>query len=245
MNWDRSKIYFPNWIVADIVAAGFNGTVWTDNGGTAAGTPATTGTITSNAVSSFNTFTFGSKTWVLPLSLVDFTAKRQDNYTQIEWKTVAENNVSHFVIERSDDGTSYYSIGQVAARNRGIEEHYQQLDYKPINKIAYYRLRCIDNYGKETVSRIVSVTVVTSSDLVLLTNPVKGHAKLRATVSLNGIFQYYIRMTNGQLVQQGSLTIRNGGQYEIPLNPSLQAGLYTLEINNEQQIFNYKILIRK
>lgn len=243
LNWDRSKVYFPNWIVADIVVAGFNGTQWVDNGGTASGNAATTGTITSNVVSTFNMFTFGSKSWVLPLTLVDFTARRQDSYTQIDWKTASEYNMSHFIVERSDDGTSFYSIRQVSARNRGIEENYQHLDHAPINKIAYYRLRFADKDGKENLSRIVTVTDMSGDDLVLLTNPVRNQIKLMATASLSGVFQYHIYTLNGQSAQQGELIIRNGGQYEIPLTQSLQRGIYTLKVTNQQQTFIYKLII--
>ena len=90
MNWDASKVYFPNYILPDVVAAGWNGALWTDNGGIAIGNVATTGTITSNVTATFNLFTFGSKSWVLPLELLSFTATRQDNYTKVEWKTSQE-----------------------------------------------------------------------------------------------------------------------------------------------------------
>ncbi|MBA2745124.1 MAG: hypothetical protein H0U44_02760, partial [Flavisolibacter sp.] len=83
MNWDYSKVYFPNWIVPDIVTAGYNGTDWADNGGVASGDAATTGTITSNSISSFNLFTLGSKSYVLPLTLLNFTASRQGSFTQV------------------------------------------------------------------------------------------------------------------------------------------------------------------
>jgi hypothetical protein len=243
MNWDRSKVYFPNWIVADITTAGFNGTVWADNGGTASGNVTTTGTITSNVISAFNMFTFGSKSWVLPVNLIDFTAKRQDNHTQIDWKAAAENNLSHYIVERSDDGTSFYPIGQVSARNSGIEENYQKLDPAAIQKIAYYRLRCVDIDTKEILSRTVTVSDANGGDLVLLNNPVRGQIKLLAGSALKGHFQYQLTMMNGQLVQQGALIIQSGGKYEIPLNIKIQPGTYILKVSDQLQSFNYKLVV--
>jgi hypothetical protein len=233
LNWDGSKIYFPNWILSDIVVAGFNGSLWTDNGGTASGDVSTT----------FNMFTFGSISWVLPMTLIDFTAKRQDNYTKINWKTASEYNMSHFIVERSDDGASFYSIGQVSARNRGIIENYQQLDHVPINKIAYYRLRCVNKDGKEILSRIVTVTESNGGDLLLLNNPVHDRIRLLAGSTLKGSFHYQITMTNGQLVQQGTLTIQTSGQYEIPMNVKMQSGTYVLKVSDQVQSFDYKLLV--
>ena len=133
LNWDYSKVYFPNWIIPDIRVAGYNGTLWINNGGTASGTAATTGTITSASVSSFNLFTFGSQSYILPLNLISFTAKRQDNFTQLAWTTVNEFNVRRFVAERSDDNLHFYAIGELPARNTGNLENYYSRDNRAIN----------------------------------------------------------------------------------------------------------------
>ena len=244
LNWNAAKKYFPNWIIADIVVAGYNGTTWIDRGGTASGDVTTTGDVTSNAVSAFGLFTFGSKSYVLPLNLIDFTASKKDSHTEINWTTTSEYNLSHFIIERSNDGTSFYSIGQAAARNRGIQENYQHNDHVAISRIAYYRLRCVDKDGKETLSRVVSVTEQADNNLILLTNPVHNQVKLAAGANLEGVFQYTIRMINGQVAQQGKLTIQNGGQYQIPVNTKLQRGTYTLEVSGQQQVFIYKLIIQ-
>jgi hypothetical protein len=244
MNWDYSKVYFPNWIVPDIVTGGYNGSLWTDNGGVATGNPMTTGTITSNIISSFSLFTFATKSFVLPLALVDFTAKRQNNYSLIEWSTEKEVNMSHFAVERSDNGSFFYSISKVPARNSGITELYSARDNVPIQRIAYYRLRITDQGGQEKFSRVVAVTDGNSGEeLVLLTNPVQSRINLLASSKLSGTFHYQLNMMSGQLVQQGELSIRNGGQYDIPVNSKLRAGTYSLKVVNQQHSFYYKIII--
>jgi hypothetical protein len=243
LNWDASKIYFPNWIMEDIVVAGYNGSTWIDRGGTATGDVSSTGDITSSSVSAFNLFTFGSQSWVLPLNLVDFTAKRVNGYTQIDWKTSSEYNTSHFVVERSNDGITFYYIGQATARNRSIEENYQHKDHAAINRIAYYRLRCVDKDGREIISRVVTVTETADASLILLNNPVRNTVRLLANAKLSGMFLYQVTMANGQLVQQGTLPIQYGGVYEIPMNAKLQPGAYILKVSNGEQSFDYKLLV--
>ena len=245
MNWNYSKVYFPNYIVADIRVAGYNGSLWTDNGGSATGNAATTGTITSSSISSFNLFTFGSVSYVLPLALISFNATRNDNYTLITWTTERENNTDHFVVERSDNGSSFYAISQLAARNSGATEQYTIRDNAPINHIAYYRLRSVDKEGKEILSRIVSVKVFSPDNLLtLLINPVHDQISLAASSQLKGIFNYSIRTINGQLIQEGKLIIQNGGQYTILLKRIQEAGTYTLEVSNGLQRFSYKLMIQ-
>jgi hypothetical protein len=242
LNWNNAKVYFPNYILADIAAVQWNGTVWTDQGGTATGNVATTGDITSVAQSSFTLFAIGSKSWVLPVTLISFTANRQDDQTMIAWTTANEYNVHHYTVERSDDGSTFYAIGLAAARNSHITEQYTETDKAAIHRIAYYRLRSADADGKEQLSQIVSVSESNNSNLVLVTNPVHDKITLLAS-GLNGEFRYHLIAMNGQLMQQGTLNVQNAGQYQIPLNGKLRQGAYSLRVVNQKQNFTYKVIV--
>jgi hypothetical protein len=243
MNWDNSKVPFPNWFLADIVAASWNGSAWTDVGGTPTGNVTTTGNLTSNSVSSFTRFTFGSKTFPLPLTLVRFTAIRQHNYTKVSWTTTSEQNVSHFVVERSDNGIHFYSIGQLPARNSGNLENYSLDDVKVIHGTAWYRLRSVDLDTRESISKIVSITIQNDDQgLVLMNNPVKDKIMLRAGSDLMGKFEYKLYSPAGQQVQQGMLNIQNSSTQEITLQSQLPSGTYMLHITNGYRSFEYKLI---
>jgi hypothetical protein len=242
LNWDNSKVGFPNWIISDIVAANWNGSAWTDAGGTATGNVTTTGTVTSNAFSTFGNFTFASKTFPVPLTLIKFTATRQSSYTRVAWTTVNEQNVSHHVVERSDDNTRFYSIGQLPARNSGNLENYFLDDTRPINGTAWYRLRSVDFDSRESMSKIVSVKADGDDNLALVANPVYDKVVLRAGRDLAGNFQYQVYQQQGQLIQQGTLAIRSGETTELPLKTALAPGNYILRVTNGTRSFEYKII---
>ncbi len=245
MNWNYSKVYFPNYIIADIRVAGYNGSLWTNNGGTASGSAATTGTITSNSISSFNLFTFGSVTYVLPLSVLNFGATRINDHTAISWTTQSENRADHFEVERSDDGVIFYKITNVTARNSGLTEKYIANDYAAINRIAYYRLKAVDKDGKSVLSRIAIVTVGDDNNiLTLLINPVHDQILLMAGSQVNGMYNYSIHSMNGQLVQEGKLNIQGSRQYTIPLTRVYDKGAYSLEVTNGLERFRYKLMIQ-
>lgn len=244
LNWDRSKVYFPNYILPDLAVAGWSGALWVDNGGTAVGNAATTGTITSNVVSTFNMFTFGSKSYVLPLSLTSFTANKKDNNVLVEWTTEKESNLGHFVVERSDNGTSFYAIGRVNGRNTGATESYLYTDNKPVQNIAYYRLRLIDLDGKESLSRIATVISSQGNDkLVLVNNPAHIKITLLATGTLSGEFNYQLILISGQVVKSGKLPIQNGGYYDINLDGNVKPGTYSLKLVDNKQAFYFKVLV--
>ena len=94
----------------------------------------------------------------IPLSLLlNFDAKRLSDYTQLYWKTNNEQNVSYFLVQRSDDGVHFTNIYEQPARSTGDMEHYSAKDNKPINKIAYYRLKSVDKEGFEKLSGVVKI----------------------------------------------------------------------------------------
>jgi hypothetical protein len=242
MNWNNSKVAFPNWVLSSITTANYNGSLWTDQGGTATGNVATTGAITSNSISSFNLLSFGSRFFIVPLALVSFTATPVNDYVHLEWKTMDENNVDNFSVERSDDGINYYPVIQLAARNSGNTELYSGNDYKPVNQVVYYRLRSTDKDGRYKLSSVIMIREENhTSQLALLTNPVHDQVILQAA-QLNGLFEYKISMTNGQFVEKGKLLIDHSGQYSLPLVKNITTGVYILTISNAQKTYSFKIL---
>jgi hypothetical protein len=245
LNWDNSKVTFPPVLVTDIRVAYYTGSLWTNQGGSATGSYLTTGSVTSNVVGSFGPFTFGFVSIPLALDLINFTAERKANYTRLNWTTAHEQGVDHFTIERSDDAVQFYGITKVTARNTGNAESYSSNDYAPIRNIAYYRLRSVDINGKEKLSAIVSVKAENSGNLLtLVINPVHDQVILAASSELNGVFDYRLHAIDGKLMQEGNLTIQNGGQYTLSLKGNFEPGTYTLEVSNKIENFRYKLVVR-
>lgn len=93
------------------------------------------------------------------VELYSFRAFPVVDHCQIEWTTGVETNVRRFVIERSSDGTAYFSIGQVQAR--GSYSEYQFTDSSPLDadmeRTFYYRLKIVDNDGTSRYSPISEV----------------------------------------------------------------------------------------
>lgn len=94
---------------------------------------------------------------LLPVSLISFSAQKQNNTTLINWQTAYEVNNNYFSIERSSDTKLFYSIGHKRALNNINKADYFFIDNKPLNGLNYYRLKQFDIDGKFTYSKIVSV----------------------------------------------------------------------------------------
>lgn len=111
---------------------------------------------------------------VLPVRFLSFTAQGSDEKVLLNWKTTNERNTDHFDIQRSVDGTSFTTIGNVhASGNSNLVIPYAFDDAKPMHGLNYYRLKEIDLDGSVSYSQIVSVRFDKNVMVLIIPNPVK------------------------------------------------------------------------
>jgi hypothetical protein len=107
--------------------------------------------------------TFGRGLWVtdlstvLPVTLVDFKANKQDKTVLLRWVTTDEVNSQKYEVERSFDGSNFYRIGTVPSNNLMGTNNYSLTDNSPSEGWNYYRLKMIDKDGSFEYSSIQSV----------------------------------------------------------------------------------------
>lgn len=99
----------------------------------------------------------------LPVKLISFTATLSSDDVWLKWSTASETNNRGFEVQRSADGKWFEGIGFVNGKgNSSVENAYMFKDAsafaaKGVN-VLYYRLLQLDKDGRETVSKVESVT---------------------------------------------------------------------------------------
>jgi hypothetical protein len=244
MNWNASKIPMPIYSLPDIRVANYFASNWTQEGGSATGNVTTTGAISSNSISSFGPFTFGSITLALPVTLVQFSAYNNGGKAIVDWTTSDEVNVKYYDIQRSDDGILFYGIGNVAARNQQGLQQYELADTKALEAVTYYRLRSVDKDGKAKLSQVITVNTGNLLDkYITVANP--AHGSIRVNVQhMNGDFVYRINTVSGQTIQNGRMNVSSSGVQDIHLSSAVKMGVYVLEIQKAGYNFSQKIVIQ-
>ena len=113
----------------------------------------------------------------LPVGLSSFEVSCQDEgKVLIEWSTATENNTSHFVVERSENGTTWNVAGTVAASGYSQDLLNYELIDRIESSVSYYRLIQVDLDGEQTIYQTVSLLCNSlQMELVTLPNP-SGHA---------------------------------------------------------------------
>jgi hypothetical protein len=246
LNWDHSKVAMDNELLVDILSSQYISGNWHSTGGTASGNVTTTGTITSNALSTFGPLTIAYKAFPVPLKLISFTAVRASGASFLKWVTENEQNVDRFDVQRSYDGNTFTTIGQVAARNGGSREVYDFEDHSALNGIAYYRIKSVDIDGRLSYSKIAAVS---ESDLrsisFVVLNPARNVITILNKTGEAGSFNYFLYNAGGQLLLKGNTNMGINGGAALPLPANISAGIYMLDLSNGKTQFRQKILVER
>jgi len=106
----------------------------------------------------------------LPLQISSFTASWQNKMPYLQWDAANTENTKAFNIQRSVDGYSFSTVGQVGVSG-GSFYHFED-NYIPTSTV-YYRLQQVDKNGQSFYSATAQLTV-NSKQLTVYPNPAKG-----------------------------------------------------------------------
>jgi hypothetical protein len=204
--------------------------------------------ITMSGITSFSPFAVGSQGSVieaastaLPLDLLSFSGKNTSAGTQLSWVTANEKEVAGFEVERSENGKTYATIAQLAAKGAGneMETSYSYTDAQaPATGKSYYRLKMKDLDGSFKYSNVVAIKTTADNNpaISLYPNPASGN---EVFVQMNGfkVASLEIKMVNvsGQIVYRNTVDAAQGAT--LPVNiQQLPAGIYYLQVNDGANI---------
>ena len=179
----------------------------------------------------------------LPLQLLNYEASPTPpkeglkNWTVLnKWTTANELNTSHFIVQRSEDGRIYKSVGSIAAK--GFGEYIFIDNSLPSGfETVYYQLQVVDKDGKFTYSKVIKISssVEALDGLILVENPAKHQLKLNViAASLNNTIA---NVLNAQGMIMKTFTLKQG--YQTIDITGFATGVYYLQT----KIGSHKLVI--
>lgn len=190
---------------------------------------------------------------LLPVDLVNFRARVQDNQSILSWSTAYEFNNEGFEIEWSTDNQSWKNIGFVQGIGESYElNNYQFVHERPAAGINYYRLKQMDYDGVFDYSSVVSIDLLNLGDLAKLRvapNPTQdGSFTLYLPENLSEQnwaveaenIQMQITDYAGRLIEEQTII---GNQSAIDVG-NLSPGLYLIQVQIGGQRFFEKVLVQ-
>jgi hypothetical protein len=170
---------------------------------------------------------------LLPVTLSNFEAERNDKTIDIKWQTTTEENSSHFELEKSHDGVDFTTIATlVTAGNSSTALNYKYTDKNVSSEQVYYRLKMVDQDQSFNYSNTIFVGKTSSNklNLSIYPDPIKDNSQLifDATNDEKAIIEIHNNL--GQLVNTFNINVSYGFNNIQHETSELPAGYYTLRL---------------
>jgi hypothetical protein len=179
---------------------------------------------------------------VLPLAIVKFDLKATAiNTVTLNWEVGNQNDISKFEIQKSDDGKTFFKIGEIQKSNNIIQSTFYKYDDKYSNNPSYYQIKQINNNGDVFLSEIkYSRTNIerTNTSFSIYPNPVIDMLNILYTANTPKLLEIIIYNLQGKKIKSFKVNSKNIISLTLTDLPS---GIYILQVLNEKQIlFNSK-----
>ena len=176
----------------------------------------------------------------LPLTLLSFNARKQQNDVFAQWQTSSEMNVSHFELQRSSNSINYTHIAKIKAANSSTVNNYRFTDVNAVldnpGKQWYYRLKMVDMDGQFTYSKVAVVDVPAGNAAIsIYPNPTSN------LIQIDGIKENVsieINDASGKLMKR--FLSNSSNRYSVS---DLPKGMYFIKIFAKENTTVSKLII--
>lgn len=170
-------------------------------------------------------------TGTFPVQFTALKARKNGDKVNLDWGTATEQNSSHFIVQRSANGTEFNTeIGRVqAAGNSTAQLNYRHDDVAPLKGWNYYRIKQVDLDGKFTYSNIAAVNFAKENSLmVLYPNPTKDVLNIEYTSERSGKLELQVIDSKGAVMIKQNMSVATGRNLETINVSMLSQGMYIL-----------------
>lgn len=176
----------------------------------------------------------------LPVFLAEFKAALVNSDVVLTWKTLTELNNNYFEVLRSDNGSSFVSIGKVEGKGTtSAINSYKFTDTKPSGsgRYVYYRLKQVDNNGAFSFSAVEKVSLPNiAASLTIFPNPVVD--AINITSHPNASFSLRLSDINGKEVFK---KVHHSGSAQFDIS-FLAPGTYIAELETGAEKISKKVV---
>jgi hypothetical protein len=197
-------------------------------------------------------FVLGGGGSTLPVKLMYFNAKLENQNVKFDWATSAELNNEYFTIEKSNDGEHFESLlKQPGAGNSTSNLYYRAEDNSPYNGFSYYRLKQTDYDGHFTYSNIETIRNGERNEDAsegieiksMAPNPFSESFRLSFMMKTSATIDISLMSTAGQLVAEEKFQSESGyNTWEFIDKYNLKKGIYFVILSYNNQKFTKKIV---
>ncbi len=178
----------------------------------------------------------------LPVTFESFTANPTNTGNQLNWIIGTQENVHHYEVEYSADGTNFKSVGSLPAKTGTSRITYSYL-HKITNLVnGYYRIKVVDQDGGVSYSSIEEVKAQAGIvKLSVYPSPTTGNFKIRIPSSIRGTLELLIYDDIGRLVFSERKQISGATEIQVDIS-RFASGNYQIVCENNSNKYITRIL---
>jgi hypothetical protein len=187
-------------------------------------------------------------TGTFPVQFTALKARKQGEKVALDWGTVTEQNSSHFLVQRSANGSDFDTqIGNVkAAGNSNSQLNYNFVDASPLKSWNYYRIKQVDLDGKFSYSNVAAVNFENGAGLLLIyPNPAKDQLNVEYTTTRGGKLEMQVIDSKGAVLMSQKVSVSTGKNLETLNISSLAQGMYILKYIDTEGNISYTKFIKQ
>ncbi|RZK46902.1 MAG: T9SS type A sorting domain-containing protein [Pedobacter sp.] len=179
---------------------------------------------------------------ILPVTWKYFRGRKSNYDVYLQWGTASESNNRRFEVQRSTDGLDYYKIGTIASSS--ILRDYDFTDHNAVAPVYFYRLKQVDNDGRETLSSVIIVRNDQPGDAqsVQVVNPFGNAVDFVLANAYPTVSTVQLLDLTGKKIVETKLP---AGQRSMKIDITsrrLASGVYVLRILNGDIIITKKVM---
>jgi len=186
-------------------------------------------------VNGFSGFFVSTVNLALPLQLLQFTGAWQNDAVHLHWLTTAEVNTRQFVVQRSQDGVSFKSIGVVAAQSTTGNHSYVFTDQNATGNKSFYRLKMQDIDGRFTYSKLIAVNAGNlMSGFTVYPNPVATSARIVFSTVASIHYEITVTDIDGKILQRFTgISVPGVNTFSLNVSP-WASGNYLISLSDKE-----------
>ena len=163
----------------------------------------------------FGPIAIGKKGDLLPVKLYNLKATVNNNDVNVSWSVSNEIDMNKYVVERSNDGRNFETVGEVLALNKN-ENNYHITNNNVVAGTYYYRLVSVDKTGKTTYSQMLKVNNQAKLSVSVYPNPaskeivvagIANGASMQITDAIGKVVYKKIATAQTQVIETNNLPV--------------------------------------
>jgi hypothetical protein len=177
----------------------------------------------------------------LPVLLSEFTGHKTANINVLNWTSSTENNLSHYNIQRSANGTAFITLGRMDSKsingNSSTDLDYSYPDAHPAPGHNYYRLEQVDKDGKIRYSKVIDLFNSNNGSTIDIRQNDGGNLiniNIVATKTSSAMIK--LSDMNGRIMKTINAKIENGNN-NLPVRlDDLAKGMYVVQVYEDGRL---------